>query len=498
MQEMLNQWDMTWSRYGRQANVPRQVALVLTLVLLGAVAVSSQTWLLGARAGLRFDSGSVIALRWSDSSNTAPSMLWKNGRDVAVFGTRLHLFDEHADTITRLPRQGGAEPDGIMLRVPGSLNEILCLQTNQSGFNNDPPPFPIFYIGALSGHGLMYDAVNGAWRFRPFADTLCSPNIPVYLFGEQAATHQAVIPHSNGLDLWIIVPMYYPNIVKVYRLTSNGIDKTSFAYDIGFNRKWGVHDAVVGDQDYVNTGEIKASASGRKVAFTTGLRGRILLFDFDPATGVLSNRMQLADSAYMYQGGREAITVVKDMVIPYGIEFSADEGMLYVTRASCGGMELYEGFSSVYYPFNARTQGELLQYDLTAGDADAIRASKQVIVPLSTANRFMGLQLGPDGRIYVAQRGHQFVSRINNPNARGVACGFEREAVRLLDSTACGFGFPFVMASTLGPQLRAVSQDVCVGDTARIPLAGAFITDSVEWDFGDTARPSATVHGRRP
>lgn len=58
------------------------------------------------------------------------------------------------------------------------------------------------------------------------------------------------------------------------------------------------------------------------------------------------------------------------------------------------------------------------------------------------------------------------------------------------------FWLPIRDGLYLGPQLRAVSQDVCVGDTAHIPLAGAFITDSVVWDFGDSTSPTNVGYGR--
>ena len=111
---------------------------------------------------------------------------------------------------------------------------------------------------------------------------------------------------------------------------------------------------------------MKASPNGEKIAvahrqngdesggfsFNTG---SVWLYDFDSATGELSN----AINAYPNFG-------------PYGVEFSPDSSKLYVT-----------GDSSV------------IQFDLDAQD----------IVPFVVYNGFDfigAIQLGPDGKIFVA------------------------------------------------------------------------------------------------
>jgi hypothetical protein len=475
-----------------------EASAVLFLLVLAPTANAQQTqWKFGRRAGIQFSpSGDVSPIWWMDSLRSAAGRFaTSQGREVVLVTRRAVVVNE-ADTLAINYSIDGSIPAAIVVRQPGSASNMLIIQTTMvesSRYDRLARLGP----GGLFIRRLQYDTAVSAYQMDDPVDSLCWIAWLDQVVSLQSCATVTVIPNSNGRDLWLLAPLLYPSGVAVWSITPDSTVKPPSVYRLDQIRGWN-NTYPSAALDMLATGEIKASASGTQFAFAGGLRGRVFVCRFDPSIGIVSDVKEISDTINHYNGPPSRIVDQPSFVGPYGIEFSPDGRFLYTTRGSYFGVRLHTPTPYLQQMGTDFMQGELLQYDLTAGDADAIRASKQVIVPLSTANRFMGLQLGPDGRIYVAQRGHQFVSRINNPNARGVACGFEREAVRLLDSTACGFGFPFVMASTLGPQLRVVSQDVCVGDTALIPLAGAFITDSVEWDFGDTGRPSATVHGRRP
>jgi len=411
-----------------------------------------------------------------------------------VYVTQKHTIVTPEDTISVVRTVEGGIPEALLVRQPGRQDAIIVLQ-NDLSWNNPPGNSELLSAGALYAHRIKVDSKSGLSVLIPLVDTLCKNDKNDIVNSRQAAVSFTIVPNRNGRDLWLIAPLFYPNAIGVWAIDSSGISKSPTFYPLNHMRSWHTNSPNA-DVDLIALGEIKASPSSSKIAFSAGLRGRIILSEFDPGTGRIFNMQQLADTSYFNDGNPGILSDVGLLFAPYGIEFSADERYLYTTRCTYNGMMLKSTVHDSHHTVNDSTQGELLQYDLTAGDETAVRLSKRVIVPMSKENRLAGLQLGPDGRIYIAQRGHQFVSRINNPNAAGSACGFEREAVKLLDSTACGFGFPFVMASTLGPQLRAVSQDVCVGDTAHIPLAGAFITDSVVWDFGDSTSPTNVGYGR--
>lgn len=458
-------------------------------------------WYFGDRGGIKFVLSSPTreptGLSWPDSTRAAPGIAHVNSSVPVCVATAKRLYQkEWAYSELNVVSESNMS-DLLLVRTPGNASEVMLLVTNQGIKHRDTGSVPFLYGGALYIQRFGNDQTTDSIQIPLLTDTVCSPGFPIGdIRRGQSGSALAIFPHIDGKSLWLIVPMVYPSEIRTYLIDQNGRIGQVATVKHDFVRAWSEDALISGFLEWTNIGEIKVAPSGRTVALTTGVRGRILLYDFNSADGVLSNCRVLSTDSDHYDGNIGLRPFINGVVIPYGIEYSPDERHLYVSRATCEGMQLFSLAQSTYRPFTDSTQGELIQFDITSNSSQAIRDSRTTIVPLSKDNRFMGLQLGPDGRIYVAQRGHQFVSRINNPNAAGLACGFERVAMKLLDSTACGFGFPFVMASTLGPQLRAVSQDVCVGDTAHIPLAGAFITDSVVWDFGDTLSPTNVGYGR--
>ncbi|AMJ65169.1 T9SS type A sorting domain-containing protein [Hymenobacter sp. PAMC 26628] len=159
---------------------------------------------------------------------------------------------------------------------------------------------------------------------------------------------------------------------------------------------------------------MQAAPNGRQLAFghltTAGTRPSLGLFDFDPATGAVSNYVSLG--------------VLLDANSPC---FSPDNTKLYVP--------------DFRRQPNGQGRNVITQFDLQAGDGAAIAASGQSIVAGNPATNISAtvlsetvylLQNGPDGRMYGAS-GYQGPGAplsdnanvfyvIGRPNARGFAC----------------------------------------------------------------------------
>lgn len=156
-------------------------------------------------------------------------------------------------------------------------------------------------------------------------------------------------------------------------------------------------------------GQLKASPNGHKIACVNGQTCVKIseLFDFDPTTGILSNVIDLqADSIAGYF---------------YGLSFSADNSKLYLT-ASVNHERIY-------------------QFDISSGDANQIRASKFVVASNPMSPWFSALQLGPDGKIYVALRNSSYLGVINEPEIAGSGCDFVELGINLSNGT-CSYGLP--------------------------------------------------------
>lgn len=200
---------------------------------------------------------------------------------------------------------------------------------------------------------------------------------------------------------------------------------------------------------------MKASPDGRHLALAQR-DSQCELYDFDNASGGVSNYLLLAYHDYTY-----------------GVEFSPDNSKLYTTYSLAG---------------------EITQYNLLAGSPTAIVNSATLIV---SAERLGNLVLGPDNKIYVASYGNTFLNAIQNPNATGAACNYKRQAVTLAGKQGLN-GLPNFanIYPTTSYTTYFTSNASCAGTAVSFtgtlqptPVTGAVAT----WNFGDPASGGANV-----
>src|SRR5882672_8892581 len=140
-------------------------------------------------------------------------------------------------------------------------------------------------------------------------------------------------------------------------------------------------------------GQMKISPDGSKLALVYSNTSPSVaeLYDFNNSTGVVSNVLNLSTD-----GGE------------YGVEFSPDNSKLYISI------------------INSR---KVFQYDLLAGNDSAIVDSKTLVSDTS-AWPLAGMQLGPDGKIYIAGN-YDHLDVINDPDMAGVSCNYLHDAISL-------------------------------------------------------------------
>ncbi len=251
----------------------------------------------------------------------------------------------------------------------------------------------------------------------------------------------AITKHANGTDFWVITHAWDNNSFNTYLLTASGLSTVPVTTNIG-NPVTGV--------GFTAAGITKISPSGAKLAFSS-VSDFVQLFDFNNNTGVISNEQ----------------TLISEYGELYGLEFSPSEKVLYVTNAF----------------------GKIYQYDLTASD---IPSSKQIIYSgsLNTA----ALQIGPDGKIYVAIYNQFKLGVINTPDIVGLGCDFQIDGVDLGGKNSRG-GLPsFNQSFFFAPSI--LSENVCVGDNMSFELNTNQNITSATWNFGDgnTSNNINTTH----
>jgi hypothetical protein len=238
------------------------------------------------------------------------------------------------------------------------------------------------------------------------------------------------------------------NHLLVYNITTAGITGP-VTYPFG---------GYAGQLAY-SAGLLKVSPNRRLIASQSQIlsaMGRTELFDFDPATGAVSN-YRLIDSSSTFD--------------PYGVEFSPDNTKLYSTLAVFA-LPIVTNY--------------LWQYDLSLPTTALITASRDTLMTYSTIPR-RDMKLGPDNKIYVCNPPSGFLDCIPTPNLAGAACGFIPNAVPLGIGT-CNSGLPnTVHVPPVHYDTTTEYIHVCRPATGYITVAPASGGTSYMWYDSSTA-----------
>lgn len=124
---------------------------------------------------------------------------------------------------------------------------------------------------------------------------------------------------------------------------------------------------------------------------------------------------------------------------------------------------------------NAGTD-EIYQYDLSSNNSATILASKKMI---DTSTFVRAFQLGPDGKLYIANFSSTTLSVINNPNVVGVGCNFSRGSISLAGRLNM-LGLPNFIESYFNPGYQYIS------------IHPANVSPDVTIDLGDNTSLIAT------
>ena len=409
-------------------------------------------WHFGDKAGLDFSSGIPIATN---------SSLYAYEGVASISDGCSALFYTDGDTV--FDRNNQPMPNGFGLA--GKCSGFWGISSNSQSAIIIPQPnsdslFYIFTVDCVEDtliDGLQYSVVNMKLN-GGFGDVILK-NVPLHQTVDEKIT---ATRHGNGCDYWIVVHEYFSNALYSYKLTSSGLDTIPVISNTGQ-----VHGQANSSIFDCARGYMKFSPDGNKlaVASTDGVFNYCNflfpeMFNFDNNTGIIN-------SAYIIDTVTEAN--YGSVPPPYGVSFSPDNTKLYMSSGFYGWM--------------------LYQYDLNAGTPMDIMNSriKLSLTPDSLAFDITNsaLQIGPDGKIYIATDS-TFVSVINNPNEQGFACNYSRYSTMMLPNAWCLSGLPNFPDNFLNITLNAnfTLSIGNVGDTVTFTNLsnGGNIW---HWDFGD-------------
>ena len=351
-------------------------------------------WYFGYNAGLDFNSGYPAALQNSAMKThggsavmsnrvTGELLFYSNGEKV---WNKNHQIMYNGDELL-----GTSEADqcALIIPVPGSNTQYY-----------------LFTIKAVYDEGIAsnmhYSIIN-----MESDNGLGGVTTKNELLVSNVNENLTAVKHKNSNSYWLVTHRANSNVFLSFGISKNGI---SAPVENAIGSVWNGADR--------DNGELKFSPDGTMIAGGQGAHEPtpVELFDFDAATGTISNYRHIATLSSQY-----------------GISFSPDNSKLYVSGTDLNYRETSgDGGDYIY------------QFDLSNPATQAIKDSK---LPLFSLNNTVtnigryaatianGMQIGPDGKIYAAgnitiadetgsivKRNRNGLFVIEHPNQRGYNC----------------------------------------------------------------------------
>ncbi|MDY8134023.1 T9SS type B sorting domain-containing protein [Aquimarina sp. 2201CG5-10] len=344
----------------------------------------ANNWYFGQNAGINFSTTPPTALTdgrlntlegCTTISDATGNLLFYT--DGSIIYTRNHVIMQNG---TDLRGDESSTSSALIVPQPNTPNIYIVFTVDEPHhFNADNDNSTVDGDGV--NDGLLYSIVDMSLDGGNGAVVAGQKNIPLITYNTSDPLESAyrcsekitAVKSDDCDSFWVIthfIDTYYSFIVD-----QTGVNPTPITSQVGVT-------VPVSGYRRNALGYLKASPEGDKLAVAhLGLTnvtggngpGKVLLYDFDNTTGIVSNEIELYDGD-----------------APYGVEFSQTGQRLYTT-VGLGDTGAGNGF--------------ILQYDLSLPDNQIaasgtrlLNESGQDTSPFSAG----ALQLGPDGKIYRA------------------------------------------------------------------------------------------------
>lgn len=391
-------------------------------------AQQDKVWVFGTHAGIDFNTSPPQAIQTSINASEACA-------SVSDVSGNL-LFYTNGSTVWN--RNHAIMPNGENLPLaPPGIVESSSQGTLIASVPGDPDKYYIFSLGSVeySYFGRLYYSIVDMSLDNGNGDVLAGQK--GMLLDSLLTEHMTAVA-GDDCNIWLVVQSRSEDKIKSYRIDHSGIHPSPI-----------LSDRIPGDGGLAGgIGCMDVSPDGRKIAVA---QGNLVLYDFDPATGVLDNSFIVDDFQVGISPGGY-----------YGVAFSPDNSKLYA--------------NDVPYFY---------QFDLSLNTTTDIRQSK---IRLSdTSLRNATIKRGPDGKMYASTR-----SVIHHPNLPGMACQFVARGFTLLPGTGARWGLPNINAVFHYEQRSTLTADTftCVDSVVLFPqlthLSGYL------WNDGSTG-PSKAI-----
>lgn len=377
-------------------------------------------WYFGNRAGIDFNNGAVPISNTVMNAPEGCSIVCDQNGQTIFFTDGVSVWDRFFVQLeTGIGGDLNSTQSVFIMPVAGDETLYYIFTTQE-----------IYGSGAFELRYSLYDlkANNGQ-------GDVVEQSIPLFSKSTERLT---------GNANWVIAHEFGNNSFRAYNVSAQGIGSPVIS-SIGSDHSMSSKENGEG---YMKLGGQNRLA----VAFSTpGVSNVVEVFDFDNATGIVSNFR----SANLNNPTGQV----------YGVEFSPGGNKLFATLLSGATSQLVEfSIDSLGNPYLKNT------------------------FP-SVANRLGAIQTGPDGQVYVAVDGQTFLGTIAPVEDTTLVSIFTLNGFTLLGGTNSRLGLPnFAQnVSTPGQQPSISVTGLCLGTPSVFLGTGTDPIDDLTWFFGDGA-----------
>ncbi|MBQ0768463.1 MAG: hypothetical protein KBT58_04175, partial [Bizionia sp.] len=312
----------------------------------------ASNWYFGDNAGINFDTntGTITALSDGQLATVEGCTTISDGNgNLVMYTDGTTVYNANHNTMTNgtgLFGDASSSQSAIIVPKPEDPN-IYYIFTVGSNQNPTGLNYSIVDMTAINGNGAV-------------------TNKNINLLAACSEKISAVLKDCITGNIWVIA--FSSNTGN----STNGMN-TFHAYEVS---NLGVNTTAITSSLNVSVndtrGNLKFSPDGNRLACANAQDG-LFIADFDKQTGLVTNRQSLQIST-------------PNSNRPYGVEFSPDSQLLYVTSSN----DFFQSPSENNNPNNHKSS--LIQYNLGVNNI----SGSQIVLDDRTLYRG-GLQLGPDG-----------------------------------------------------------------------------------------------------
>lgn len=245
----------------------------------------------------------------------------------------------------------------------------------------------------------------------------------------------ALLRHCHRQAYWVVAQQWNSNTFFAWLITEDGLDTSAVVSSTGPVTSGALENAK---------GYMRSSPNDDLIAIAVTGSNKVDMYAFDNLTGELT---------FLY--------TIDQIFQPYGVEFSMDQSMLYVSGLT----------------------GEIWQYNMQAPN---IAATKTLV---GSTNKLTGaLQRAPDSRIYITRDLDHFLGYIASPNSPGSSCGYVQQGLYLSGRLSEAGLPPFIPVLEFH---NLAHYTTCLGDSVTYHPTFLQRADSFMFYFGD---PLALVY----